>query len=90
MSKYKKYMTDRKIEKNLSDKERQNRIFGFNQMIGLNEMDGYIFSEEEKEFVLYCILNDVPTKEMLRISLDEHEEGSSLDLDLEPRYIRAD
>ena len=90
MSKYKKYMIDKRIENSLSDEERQNRIYGVNQMAGLNEMDGYITSLEDKEFVMHCELNDVPIKEMLRIFWAEYESDELSEEDLAPRYHRAD
>lgn len=67
MSPYTPYMQDRTVELSLSEHERESRIYSFNQMVGLNSLDGEDISKEEEEFALYCVLNDVPLEKMLDV-----------------------
>lgn len=67
MNRFSEYMQDRRVENVLSAEEREEIIYYFYQGVAFNRMEGEELLPDEEEFVLYCVLNDIPSEEMLDV-----------------------
>jgi len=65
MNRFEQYMTDRSVENALPAERKLEMIDNFLFGIASSKMEGAIYAEDEEEFLLYCVLNNISNNEML-------------------------